>query len=440
MSKKYAKLLAAGLALAVMSAGCGGEQNKPAGADPSKGAAAEKRTITFMTGTAGNIVESLKAVAVKAEEKLNISVEWEIKPDGVEGDNLVKTRLATGEMTDLLYYNSGALLTALNPEQNFADLTNEPFIDRVLDSFKQTVTVNGKVFGVPAGSSLAGAILYNKRIYKELGLTVPKTWAEFMANNEKIKAAGKTAVIASYKDSWTSQLFVLADYYNVQAKVPNFAEDYTNNKIKFATNPAALRGFKKTEEVYKAGFMNKDFLATTYDAALKMIAEGDGVHYPMLTNALDAIHANYPDQVNDIGVFPVPDDSSEINGLTVWMPNGIYVNKESPNAAAALEWIEFFVSQEGQQALSSVLNATGPYVIEGVELPEDTFDGIKEMQPYFDEGRTAPALEFLSPVKGPNLSNITVEVGSGISSAAKGAEGYDKDVVKQAKQLDLPGW
>ena len=62
---------------------------------------------------------------------------------------------------------------------------------------------------------MGGGILYNKTIYEELGLTVPKTWAEFMANNEKIKAAGKVAVIQTFGDTWTSQLFVLGDYYNV---------------------------------------------------------------------------------------------------------------------------------------------------------------------------------------------------------------------------------
>ena len=60
---------------------------------------------------------------------------------------------------------------------------------------------------------------------------------------------------------------------------------------------------------------------------------------------------------------------------------------------------------------------------------------------YFQEGgHSAPALEFLSPIKGPALEQITVEVGSGIRSAADGAALYDEDVKKQAQQLGLPGW
>jgi raffinose/stachyose/melibiose transport system substrate-binding protein len=101
------------------------------------------------------------------------------------------------------------------------DLTDEPFQANIIDSFKPVVTAtDGRIYGVPEEAAMGGGILYNKKIYAELGLSIPKTWAEFMANNEKIKAAGKTAVIQTFGDTWTSQLFVLGDFFNVQAAVP----------------------------------------------------------------------------------------------------------------------------------------------------------------------------------------------------------------------------
>lgn len=65
---------------------------------------------------------------------------------------------------------------------------------------------------------------------------------------------------------------------------------------------------------------------------------------------------------------------------------------------------------------------------------------VAEIQKYIEDGKSAPALEFLSPVKGPNLENIAISVGSGISSAQDGAAAYDDDVKKQAQQLGLAGW
>jgi raffinose/stachyose/melibiose transport system substrate-binding protein len=402
---------------------------------------AQKTTITLLTGGAGgSVYTTLQALAAAAEKKINIAVKFDIKPDGTEGDNLVKTRLATGDMDDLLLYNAGSLLQALAPEENFADLTKESYMPSVLDSFKATVTTNGKIYGVPMGSSAVGAILYNKKVYADLGLSVPKTWAEFMANSEKIKTSGKTAIIASYKDTWTSQLFVLGDYYNVQAQVANFAKDYTGNKAKYATTPAALRGFEKTQEPFKKGYYNKDFLDTTYDSALKMLADGAGAQYPMLSFALDDIQKKSPDKIKDIGVFPIPSESADINGFTVWMPGAIYVYKKGKNLEAAKKWVEFIMSAEGQAIISSNINAAGPYVVKGAKLADNTYDGVKEMQSYFDSGKTAPALEFVSPVKGPNLENLTVVAGTGQKSPLDTAKDYDKDVQKQAQQLNLPGW
>lgn len=87
------------------------------------------------------------------------------------------------------------------------------------------------------------------------------------------------------------------------------------------------------------------------------------------------------------------------------------------------------------------MGAAGPYVVKGCTLPETVLPAVAEMVQYFDDpARNSPALEFLSPIKGPSLEQITVEVGSGIRAAADGAALYDEDVRKQAQQLGLPGW
>jgi raffinose/stachyose/melibiose transport system substrate-binding protein len=59
---------------------------------------------------------------------------------------------------------------------------------------------------------------------------------------------------------------------------------------------------------------------------------------------------------------------------------------------------------------------------------------------YQTAGKTGLALEFISPIKGPNLEKILVQVGSGITKAAAGAALYDNDVKAEAQQLGLPGW
>jgi raffinose/stachyose/melibiose transport system substrate-binding protein len=278
-------------------------------------------------------------------------------------------------------------------------------------------------------------------VYEELGLEVPTTWDEFMANNEKIKEAGKAPIIQTYQTTWTSQLFVLGDFANVAAADPNFAEDYTANEAKYATHPAAIKGFEHQEEAFKAGMFNEDFASAEYGQGLEMLTTGEGVHYPILTFALAEIAVSFPEQVNDLGLFPLPGEDAEKNPLTIWLPGGVYISKNTENPEAAKKFLAFIASTEGCESQTAAVGVTGPYLVNDCELPEDVPTAVKDMLPYFeDESRNSPALEFLSPVKGPALEQIAVEVGSGIRSAKDGAALYDQDVEKQAQQLNLPGW
>lgn len=372
-----------------------------------------------------------------AEVNPDVTIDLELHPPGGEGDNLVKTRLSTGEMNDLFYYNSGSLLQALSPDQTLVDLSDEPWADSLLEDFTTVVSTDEGMYGAPGAASFAGAMIYNKQVYADLGLEIPRSWDEFTANNEAILAAGITPIAQSYADTWTSQLFVLGDFYNVSAADPEWAEQYTAGEAKYVDEPA-LAGFEHQQEAFEAGFFNEDFASATYDDAVRMLAEGTAAHYPMLTgNVASAIGANHPDAADVFGVFPVPGDDAESNGLTVWMPNGVYVptTTEGAQLEASKEFLAWLVTPEACDVIATASTIGGPFVVDGCELPDDALPMVTEMQEYFDAGDTAPALEFLSPIKGPALEQITVEVGSGIRSAADGAALYDEDVVKQAAQL-----
>ena len=142
----------------------------------------------------------------------------------LDGDNIVKTRLSTGDMADVFEYNSGSLFQAINPKTNLVPLTGEKFLSSVDAQYFPVVSAGGDKYGVPFGTAFGGGVLYNKPIFAKLGLSVPKTWAEFMANNKKIKASGVPPVIQGYQtDTWTSQLFMLGDFHNVAAAEPDFA-------------------------------------------------------------------------------------------------------------------------------------------------------------------------------------------------------------------------
>ncbi len=398
-------------------------------------------TLSLLTSANQNDQVMINAL-VDAYKALhpNVTFNVEIGLAGTEGDNLVKTRLATGEMNDIFYYNSGSLLQALHPADTLVDLSKEPFMANIVDSFKPTVSQNGGIFGVPVGYAAAGGVLYNKKVFAKVGISVPKTWAEFEANNDKLKAAGIPPVLQTYGDTWTAQLFVLADNYNVAQADPTWAADYTANKAKYATTPGAMAGFNYLAEGFTKGWYQKDFATTKFDAGLKMLADGTVAQYPMLTQVMPTIATNWPDKVNDIGFFAQPGTDASKNGATVWMPLAFYIPKTSKHIAEAKDFLAFVASTAGADAMTAKVIPAGPYLIKGAKLPDTVLPFVKDLTGYIDSGNSYPALEFLSPVKGPNLEQICVAVGTGQMTPAAAAAAYDKDVEKQAKQLNLPGW
>ena len=370
------------------------------------------------------------------KEKMGITVEVEFKPAGSEGTNLIKTRLLSGNMTDLMIYNVGSLLSALNPQDYFIDMAGTDLAATFDDSFTQAACFEGGLYAVPAGSASGGGVMYNMDIYEKYGLEVPKTWDEFIANLDVIKEAGEvTPLIGTFADAWTAQVPFLADNYQVMHNDPAFAEGFTSGEKKFATSEAAFRSWEKLEATQP--YYNEDYMATTYDMGCDMLANGEGAHYIMTCGILQNIYTLYgEDVVNRIGVFPVPGDTEEETGLTVWTSGGLYGNKNSENADAVKAVMEFWTSDEALDVLVENSRPSGPFH-NGYELPDTVFKGVKDQMVYFEAGKTAPALEFLTPVKGANCDAICTELVTGQTTAEEAAKAYDEDCLKMAVQLGL---
>ncbi len=440
-ARRGVALVAAAAATTLVASGCSaGSLGTSSGGDSSG------VTITYLIPSDDVTAASTKAlIAAFTAANPTITVKTDTRPGGADGDNLVKTKLATSDMSDVFQYNNGSLLQAIKPEQNLAPLDDQAWVGQLDQTFADSSKgADGKLYGGPIGTAFGGGVLYNIPIYKRLNLKVPLTWDEFMKNNAAIKADGKAAPVEqTYGETWTSQLYVLGDYHNVEAQVPDFAAKYTANEAKYATTPAALAGFQHIQEVKDAGYLNKDFASAKLNDGLKAVATGTAAHYPQLGGAANGIETLAPGKSNDVGFFALPGDDAATNGMTVWPgTSALYIPKsvEGDKLDAAKKFIAFAASSEGCNSTLEASPPQGPFLSKACSLPADVSQVAKDTQAYFDAGKASPALEFKSPIKGPNLEQICIQVGTGQVDAKKGAELYDQDVKKQAQQLGLPGW
>jgi raffinose/stachyose/melibiose transport system substrate-binding protein len=438
--RRRAALVALATASTLVAAGCSaGSLGSSSG-----GGSAGGTTLTYLVDNGDATVKSANAMidAFKASNP-DITIKLDTRPGGGDGDNLVKTKLSTGEMAEVFAYNNGSLFQALKPTQNLVPLDDQPWAGKLNKLFVDSTTADGKLYGAPNGTAFGGGILYNKPVYEKLGLKVAKTWDEFMANNDAIKKAGGiTPVEATYGDTWTSQLPVLADYANVEAAVPDFAAKYTANQAKYATTPAALAGFQHIQALHEGGYFNKDFASAKFNDGLKDISSGKAAHYPQIGSVTAGLDALSNGKTNDVGMFAWPGQDASKNILTGWSPGAMYIPKtvEGAKLDAAKKFIAFAETQPGCDAYLKGSSPSGPFMNSDCKLPSDVTTVAKDTTAYFDAGKVSPALEFKSPIKGPSLEQICIQVGTGQVSGDKGAALYDADVKKQAQQLGLPGW
>jgi raffinose/stachyose/melibiose transport system substrate-binding protein len=222
----------------------------------------------------------------------------------------------------------------------------------------------------------------------------------------------------------------------------NVNRTYTNNKAKYAELPEAMAGFQHLREGFDKDWYQQDFATTRFEQGLEMLANGEVPQYPMLTQVMNTVANNWPDKVNDIGFFAQPGPDAAKNGATIWMPLAFYIPQTTTGEKleVAKDFFAFVASTAGTDAITAKVTPAGPYLIKGAKLPDDVLPFVNDLNGYIDSGNAYPALEFLSPIKGPNLEQICVAVGTGQMTPEEAAAAYDLDVEKQAQQLGLPGW
>ena len=88
-------------------------------------------------------------------------------------------------------------------------------------------------------------------------------------------------------------------------------------------------------------------------------------------------------------------------GRATLAPGALWI----PASDAARPIVEAAVRDLGLNAYAAATSAEGPYVVSGVEMPETAYQGVLEMMPYFEAGKTAPA-----PVRRPACAADSGEI------------------------------
>lgn len=356
---KQTSMLLAAAAMAVSLTACG-SSNSNASNSASDGAASSAATGASPAAKGDKVTLELaisKASQDSAfvdqqllddfEKQTNIHVNLQLLPSE-QITTVLQTKLAVGETPDIIQYNLANAQSDLNLTRNFEVLDNEPWASRIVN--KDVLSYDGHIYGfhVSQDTGMQG-VVYNKDIFKQLGLSIPKNYEEFLAVCDKIKAAGITPIFMPFKDFWATNIWTSAAFADYVSKNdPTFWQDVNSNKQKWTDVPEFEKIIDQQYDLYKKGYTNSDVLSDSYDMAVGKFLNKDVAMMFMGDWLIQDVENKDPNM--HLGLFPIPYADNVKLGASP-LGGQLFIPKKAKHLQEAKEFFDYLASKDVAQKI-----------------------------------------------------------------------------------------
>ncbi|GAA3701230.1 extracellular solute-binding protein [Zhihengliuella alba] len=234
-------------------------------------------------------------------------------------------------------------------------------------------------------SLMAAGVIFNREIFAEHGVEVPRTHSEFVAACETFRAAGVTPIYNTYGDAWSVKQGLVDYCVGGLVDVIDFFKQL--REIGPDVGPDSPVSFSRTlreplERMLElAKYSNDDAASRKYGDGNVAFANGEAAMYFQGPWALIEIEKLNPDL--QVGTFPLPmtedpaDNRVRVNiDLALWIPEG------SQHQPEARELLGFLTQPEVQDAYNEFALGFGVRT----DAPPVTDPRIADLQPFIDRG------------------------------------------------------
>jgi raffinose/stachyose/melibiose transport system substrate-binding protein len=202
---------------------------------------------------------------------------------------------------------------------------------------------DGKTYSVPLARQTV-QMFYNQGLFEKSGLKAPTTWAEFIAANDTLMAAGVTPIAVGAKDDWT-----LPIVHEVLA-APRFGGKAFQGEVlsgkKTFTDPDWVGSVKVVGDLAK--YMPKNATGVAQTDAQTLFSAEKAAMIPGGSFDLSVFQKANPGM--KIGIFQVPPAPGSPSGSTAttagWADGNFAVSARSKHPAEATELVAWMTSKE----------------------------------------------------------------------------------------------
>ncbi len=377
-----------------------------------------------------------EALLQKYTEKTGVKFDVQMLPDDMASE-LIKTKFATDELPDIIL-NSGSVLehTYMLPEQKLVDLTQEPWVEQLIN--KEGFMVNEKIWGIPLGGQGFFAFAVNKTVFEENGLPIPNSKAELEQAFETLKANGVQPMYLGSRDPWLVGNMLSGTIQKALEQDPELIEKLNTNQVKYAEIPGFIAALDDLRRWNEAGYLGNNTMADSWDGHYQAFAEGKAGVTIGLTTWDVTIEEKYPGIADNIAMIPfyIGDSDTYFAGTTAqW-----YIPKSGKNVEIAKDFFRFAAEQENLNAFYQAMGeASTPWKGVEVECLAPTKQLIENLNSgeysyHFGHNVLAQGQDF------DGLCKLAQEVIIGSLTPEDAAKAYDDMRAQIAKALGMQGF
>lgn len=460
MKKKFWKQLLAGCICTVMLAGtlsgCGNsgkEESTKTEETEAEGAAAqeeapkdtaeegstlgEKVTLNF-AASQNWILDVDRELAKKFEEETGIAVNFQLSPDD-QYQTIIKSKLNTGEGPDIFMSYSGTKLKDFNPEKNMVDLSGEAWVANQEDWAIQTSSYNGVLYAQNiAGVDDTNGVLYQTKMFEELGIKVPTNYVEFKEACDKLKEAGVTPIYEFVKDLWHTHYWMEGASALALANDPALYDKLNSNQIGFADVPEFVTALEQLKEMEAAGYFGENHMSNIYDNSYEALSNG--------TYGMIIIHGSYPNEIltnipeidpDQYSMFPSPLADNEYVTLTAGGTTKC-INANSKYIEEAKLYFDFLARPENVEKLYKEKPLYMQSAVKGISAaPTKAFNDLMEI---CKEKKLAGAEASVFFYDGGKISELCQEMFVGALTPSEVLQEFDYSRRALAKDAGIEGF
>lgn len=279
-------LASATLSIPVLAAaGCGG-------AKPGGGGSSGNLTAWALTGGAEPVFRSSFKAWNTKHPNHKFTVQY-FANDSYK--KKIRTAVGSGHAPTLIYSWAGGTLADYVANEDVVDLTGRipDLTERALPSVMDVGKVDGKQYAVPNNNTQPVILFTNKKLFKQAGVDVPKTWDDLLKAVAAFKSKGITPIALAGQSVWPELMWL--EYLTDRIGGPDVFRRIAAGTKDGWSDPAVTKALHKITELVDAGGFGDKFgsvvadnnadVALLHTDRAAMLLQGNWVYTSFKTDA-----------------------------------------------------------------------------------------------------------------------------------------------------------